>query len=146
MLSVPVVIAASLAWLDAKYDEFISRGVNIADTQEFTNAPKFSGALNVEWRTELARGGSLAARAGYTYQTGVWPTTDLSRAIYQPSYGLVGAGVIWKPSQAWTLSLQGSNLTDEEYRTTGYNIAAYGVLTGFYGPPRQYTLTARYDF
>ena len=140
------VISGNLAWLDAKYDEFISRGVNIADTQEFTNAPKFSGALNVEWRTELARGGSLAARAGYTYQTGVWPTTDLSRAIYQPSYGLVGAGVIWKPSQAWTLSLQGSNLTDEEYRTTGYNIAAYGVLTGFYGPPRQYTLTARYDF
>ena len=139
-------ISGNLAWLDAKYDEFMSRGVNIADTQEFTNAPEFSGALNVEWRTQLANAGSLSARVGYTYQTGVWPTTDLSRAIYQPSYGLVGAGVIWKPSQAWTVSLQGSNLTDEEYRTTGYNIAAYGVLTGFYGPPRQYTLTARYDF
>ena len=139
-------ISGNLAWLDAKYDEFMSRGVNIADTQEFTNAPEFSGALNVEWRTQLVNAGSLSARVGYTYQTGVWPTTDLSRAIYQPSYGLLGAGVIWKPSQAWTVSLQGSNLTDEEYRTTGYNIAAYGVLTGFYGPPRQYTLTARYDF
>lgn len=140
------VISGNLAWLDAKYDEFIDRGVNIAHTQEFTNAPEFSGALNVEWRTELANGGSLSARAGYSYQTGVWPTTDLSRAIYQPSYGLVGAGVIWKANDAFTLSLQGSNLTNEEYRTTGYNIAAYGVLTGFYGPPRQYTLTARYDF
>ena len=140
------VISGNLAWLDAKYDEYIDRGVNIASAQKFTNAPEFSGALNVEWRTGLANGGSLSARAGYSYQTGVWPTTDLSRAIYQPSYGLVGAGVIWKPSQPWTVSLQGSNLTDEEYRTTGYNIAAYGVLTGFYGPPRQYTLTARYDF
>ena len=140
------VISGNLAWLDAKYDEFIDRGVNIASAQKFTNAPEFSGALNVEWRTGLANGGSLSARAGYSYQTGVWPTTDLSRAIYQPSYGLLGAGVIWKPSEDWTLSLQGSNLTDEEYRTTGYNIAAYGVLTGFYGPPRQYTLTARYDF
>lgn len=140
------VISGNLAWLDAKYDEYMDRGVNIADAQKFTNAPEFSGALNVEWRTQLANGGSISARAGYSYQTGVYPTTDLSKAIYQPSYGLLGAGVSWKPSEDWTLSLQGSNLTDEEYRTTGYNIAAYGVLTGFYGPPRQYTLTARYDF
>lgn len=140
------VISGNLAWLDAKYDEYMDRGVNIADVQKFTNAPEFSGALNVEWRTQLANGGSISARAGYSYQTGVYPTTDLSKAIYQPSYGLLGAGVTWKPSEDWTLSLQGSNLTDEEYRTTGYNIAAYGVLTGFYGPPRQYTLTARYDF
>ena len=50
-------------------------------------------------------------------------------------------------NDAWSFSLQGSNLTDKEYRTTGYNLAqALGVYTGFYGPPRQYTLTARYDF
>ena len=83
---------------------------------------------------------------GYSYQSEVWPTTDLSPLIRQEGYGLVNAGVIWKLDDAWSLSLQGTNLADEEYRTTGYNIAAYGVLTGFYGPPRQYSLTARYDF
>jgi iron complex outermembrane receptor protein len=139
-------ISGNLAWLDAKYDEFISAGVNIADTQRFTNAPDFSGAINVEWRTALANGGNLSARVGYAYQSEVWPTTDLSPAIRQDGYGLLSAGVIWKMSDAWSFSLQGSNLADEEYRTTGYNIAAYGVLTGFYGPPRQYSLTARYDF
>ena len=140
------LISGNLAWLDAKYDEFITSGVNVADSQRFTNAPEFSGALNVEWRTPLANGGNLSARVGYSYQSEVWPTTDLSPAIKQDGYGLVGAGVIWKVNDSWQLSLQGSNLADEEYRTTGYNIAAYGVLTGFYGPPRQYTLTARYDF
>jgi len=140
------LISGNLAWLDAKYDEFISSGVNIADTQYFTNAPEFSGALNVEYRTDLANGGNLSARVGYSYQSEVWPTTDLSPAIKQEGYGLVNAGVIWKVNDAWSLSLQGTNLADEEYRTTGYNIAAYGVLTGFYGPPRQYSLTARYDF
>ncbi|KRA51375.1 TonB-dependent receptor [Pseudoxanthomonas sp. Root65] len=140
------LISGNLAWLDAKYDEFISSGVNIADTQYFTNAPEFSGALNVEYRTDLASGGNLSARVGYSYQSEVWPTTDLSPVIKQEGYGLVNAGVIWKVNDAWSLSLQGTNLADEEYRTTGYNIAAYGVLTGFYGPPRQYSLTARYDF
>ncbi|WP_411832159.1 TonB-dependent receptor [Pseudoxanthomonas mexicana] len=142
------LISGNLAWLDAKYDEFISAGVNIADTQYFTNAPEFSGALNVEYRTELANGGNLSARVGYSYQSEVWPTTDLSPAIRQDGYGLLGAGVIWRANDAWSFSLQGSNLTDKEYRTTGYNLvsAGLGVLTGFYGPPRQYSLTARYDF
>ncbi|RZA37362.1 MAG: TonB-dependent receptor [Lysobacteraceae bacterium] len=140
------LISGNLAWLDAKYDEFFTAGVNVADSQYFTNAPEFSGALNVEYRTPLANGGNLSARVGYSYQSEVWPTTDLSPAIRQDGYGLVGAGIIWKVNDSWQLSLQGSNLADEEYRTTGYNIAAYGVLTGFYGPPRQYSLTARYDF
>ncbi len=139
-------ISGNLAWLDAKYDEFIDRGVNIADRQIFTNAPEFSGALNVEYRTDLGNGGNLSARAGYTYQSEVWPTTDLSPLIRQDGYGLVNAGVIWRLDDAWSFSLQGSNLADKEYRTTGYNIPSYGVLTGFYGPPRQYTLSARYDF
>jgi len=142
------LISGNMAWLDAKYDEFISGGVNIADTQYFTNAPEFSGAINVEYRTDLANGGNLSARVGYSYQSEVWPTTDLSPAIKQEGYGLINAGVIWRANDAWSFSLQGTNLADEEYRTTGYNLvsAGLGVLTGFYGPPRQYSLTARYDF
>ena len=140
------LISGNLAWLDAEYDEFMSGGVNIADSQHFTNAPEFSGALNAEWRTALDNGGNLSARVTYAYQSEVWPTTDLSPVIKQDGYGLINAGVIWNVNDAWTLSLQGTNLADEEYRTTGYNIAAYGVLTGFYGPPRQYSLMARYDF
>jgi len=139
-------ITGNVAWLDAEYDEFISGGVNIADTQYFTNAPEWSGALNVEYRTDLANGGDLSARVGYSYQSEVWPTTDLSPAIRQGGYGLVNAGVIWRLDDAWSFSLQGTNLADKAYRTTGYNIAAYGVLTGFYGAPRQYSLTARYEF
>jgi len=140
------LISGNLAWLDAKYDEFIDRGVDVADRQRFTNAPDFSGAINVEYRTDLANGGNLSARVGYAYQSEVWPTTDLSPAIRQDGYGLISAGVIWKASDAWSFSLQGSNLADEEYRTTGYNIGGYGILTGFYGDPRQYSLSARYDF
>ncbi|WP_454830366.1 TonB-dependent receptor [Pseudoxanthomonas wuyuanensis] len=140
------LISGNVAWLDAKYDEYIDAGVNVADSKEFTNAPEFSGALNVECRMDLANGGNLSARVGYSYQSEVWPTTDLSPAIMQDGYGLLNAGVIWRASDAWSFSLQGSNLTDKEYRTTGYNIPAVGSLLGFYGPPRQYTLSARFDF
>ena len=139
-------ISGNAAYLHAKYDEFITAGVNVADTQKFTNAPRLSGALNVEWHTDLANGGNLSARVGGSYQSEVWPTTDLSPVIRQSGYALLSAGVIWKLDDRWSFSLQGSNLADKEYRTTGYNIAAYGVLTGFYGEPRQYSLSARYEF
>ena len=145
------LVSGNVAFLDTQYDEFIYRAVNIADEQEFTNAPRFSGAINVEYRTDLASGGNLSARVGYSYQDDVVATTEILRTgalpITQDAYGLVNAGVIWNTGGAWSFSLQGSNLADQEYRTTGYNInAALGVLTGFYGPPRQYSLTARYEF
>ncbi len=140
------LVSGNLAWLDAKYDEFIDRGVNVADKQRFTNAPEFSGAMNVEYRTALSNGGNLSARMTYSYQSEVWPTTDLSPLIMQKGYGLLGAGVIWQANDAWSFSLQGSNLMDKEYRTTGYNIPSVGSVIGFYGAPRQYTLTARYEF
>ena len=159
------VVSGNLAWLDAKYDEYnfydpsVGATVNIADEETFTNAPDFSGAINVEWRTDLANGGRISARVGYSYQSDVVATTETKRAttpplapfgrppISQDGYGLVNAGVIWNVNDNWTLSLQGTNLADEEYMTTGYNLnQAVGVYTGFYGAPRQYSLMARYDF
>ncbi len=149
-------ITGNLAWLDAEYDEYLFKNVDIANQQEFTNAPEFSGALNVEYRASLGSMGSLSARVGYSYQSDVVATTEVVRdpvtgatatPITQDGYGLVNAGVIWKFNDAWTFSLQGSNLTDKEYLTTGYNlVSSLGVFTGFYGPPRQVSLTARYDF
>ena len=150
------VVSGNFAWLDAKFDEYLFKGVNIAGQQEFTNAPEFSGAVNLEWRTELASGGNLSARVGYSYQSEVVATTEVVRdpvtgataqPITQDGYGLVNAGVTWRLNDAWSFSLSGTNLADEEYRTTGYNLnAALGVMTGFYGAPRQYALTARYSF
>ena len=149
-------ITGNLAWLDAKFDTYMFKNVNIAKQQEFTNAPDFSGALNAEYRMDLGSAGSLSARVGYSYQSRVVATTEVvydpvTKATVQPitqdGYGLIGAGLTWKANDAWTVSLQGSNLADKEYLTTGYNLySALGVHTGFYGPPRQYSLTVKYDF
>jgi iron complex outermembrane receptor protein len=149
-------LSGNLAWLDAEYDEFRYAGLNIADEQEFTNAPEFSGAINLEWRTAVGAAGELSARVGYSYQSEVVATTEIIRAevppfgrspITQDGYGLITAGVVWDGGGPWSVALQGTNLTDKEYLTTGYNLnRALGVYTGFYGAPRQYSLSVRYDF
>ena len=139
--------AGDLAFRSTETGEAQGFRITADDEQAFTNAPEFSGALNLEYRTDLASGGNLSARVGYSYQDDVVATTEIVRTgalpITQDGYGLVNAGVIWNTGGSWSFSLQGTNLTDKEYRTTGYNLnAALGVVTGFYGPPRQYSLTA----
>ncbi|MFO1251424.1 MAG: TonB-dependent receptor [Inhella sp.] len=132
--------------IDAKYDEYLDRGVNVASQKKFSNTPKTSGALDVEYRLPFALGGELRARAGVSYRSKVYPTTDLSEVIAQPGYSLWSAGLIWERDRHWTFALQGTNLGDKAYRTDGYNIPALGVLDGFYGAPRQVSLSASYKF
>ncbi len=139
-------VQGNVAWLDTEYDEFVSRGVDIADSQRFTNAPKLTGATTGLYVVPLASGGNLTARASWSYQSPVDPTTDLSPAIRQEEYNLFSGSLIWQTDGAWRFALNGANLANRSYRTTGYNIAALGVLTGFYGAPRTYSLTATYDF
>ena len=141
------LVQGNLGWLDAEYDTFVSRGVDVSATQKFTNAPEFSGAISLQYITPLESGGELRGRVGYSYQSSVIPTTDLSPLIEQDGYGLVNASLIWQVNDEWKLALQGDNLTDEEYRTTGYNFAAaFGIVTGFYGNPRTVSLTATYEW
>jgi iron complex outermembrane receptor protein len=138
--------SGQVAYLHTKYTKFITKGVNVADKQKFTNAPKWSGGLSLENSVPLGTNSSITTRINYTYQSLVYPETTLSPLIAQPAYGLWNAGVIWQIDQPWTLSLEGTNLANKSYRTTGYNIAALGVITGFYGAPRTVSLTARYTF
>ena len=139
-------VVGNVAGLHTEYDEYNTGGVNVADQKRFNAAPNGQAGVNLEYATPVDFGGNIRARVGYTYQTRVYPTTDLSRAISQASYGLLGASLIWNRDAHWTFALQGSNLTDKSYRVDGYNIAALGVLTGFYGAPRLIYASARYTF
>jgi iron complex outermembrane receptor protein len=146
LLTQNFTLQGNFALLDAEYDEFITNNINVAGSQRFTNAPERSAAITGLHTLPLTAGGSFTTRVSYSYQSEVYPTTDLSEAIKQPGYGLLSAGLIWQTDGAWRFALEGSNLTDKVYRTTGYNIGALGILTGFYGAPRTYSLTASYDF
>ncbi|MCC7199488.1 MAG: TonB-dependent receptor [Gammaproteobacteria bacterium] len=142
-----LTLQGMVAWLDTKYTEFMSAGVNVASTQIFTNAPEWQYGFNGLYTHAAGAGKSLTWQVGYTFQTKVFPTTDLSRAIAQNSYGVLNASLaLTSDDGRWRVALWGKNLLDEEYRTTGYNIPTLGVLTGFYGAPQTYGVTASYSW
>ena len=138
-------LSGNLATLHAKYDEYIDRGVNVADQKKFTNTPKFQASVNIEHNLPLAVG-TLRSRLGLSHRSKVYPTTDLSESLAQDAYTLVNAGLIWEKDSRLSFFLQGSNLTNKAYKTDGYNIAALGVLNAYYGPPRTFTIGGTYKF
>jgi len=134
-------VTGHLAWLDGRYDRYIDRGVDTARSQRFTNSPRYSGALNVEYRRPVAAG-SLSLRASWNFETET--LKSLTTPLSQGAYGLLNAGIIWHLDQRLSFSLQGSNLLDKAYLTGGGN--TFGAVTGFYGAPRQVSLGMRYEF
>jgi len=138
-------LSGNLATLDAKYDEYIDRGVNVADQKKFTNTPKFQASVNIEHNLPLAVG-TLRSRLGVSHRSKVYPTTDLAESLAQEAYTLVNAGLIWEKDSKLSFFLQGANLTNKAYKTDGYNIAALGVLNAYYGAPRTFTVGGTYKF
>jgi len=71
-------ISGNLAGINAKYDEYIDRGVNVADQKKFSNTPKFAAGLNVEHNAQMPFGGTLRSRLSLSHRSKVYPTTDLA--------------------------------------------------------------------
>ncbi|MBI1686287.1 TonB-dependent receptor [Caulobacter hibisci] len=143
----------ALGYLHAEFDEFITlvtgTPVDISNTRQFQNAPKFSGYLGVTWRGDVA-GGTLRVTPSVSYR-GDYHLFDVADPILdQDAYALVDLGVVWDaPGKQWQVAVYGKNLTDEQYRVGGYSFpgATYNnSIIGFYGPPRTWTASVQYKF
>jgi iron complex outermembrane receptor protein len=136
-----------VGYLDTGYSEFISAGVNIADTQRFTNAPRWTSGASAIAEFPLKSAGMLVARVDGNYQSKIYPTTDLSEFIAQDGYTLWNASLTWRsPSNKWQAALVGLNLTDKAYRITGWDAPLLGLRTAYYGPPKTVSASVTYFF
>jgi iron complex outermembrane receptor protein len=141
-------LSGNLSFLDSDADEVDRDGEDGVDTQVITNAPEFTGALNLNVNTP-AWGGLISGSIGYSYRDDSTLTNEGNgvNPIVQPSYDLVSAWVSWLSGDGtWRFTINGRNLTDEEYLTNGYNIPALGVLTGSLGDPKSITASIGYRF
>lgn len=150
-------LSGNISYLDATADEILdANGDGFVDTQVITNAPEVTGALNFNFNFP-AFGGLITSSVGWAYRDdsvltnegGPNPTNPSQQLqpIVQPSFDMINAWVSWLSGDgSWQLTVNGKNLTDEEYLTNGYNIPVLGILQGSYGPLRTVTATLGYRF
>ncbi|MET3666721.1 TonB-dependent receptor [Caulobacter sp. 1776] len=148
----------ALGYIHAKYDRFsrfvpagapnplnpsttLATGqvINVADLYGFQNTPQWTGNVSLTWRGELG-GGNLAITPMVSYRDDYQQFEQPLPLLDQKAFTLVDLTAIWTaPGGRYKLALTGKNLTDERYRTGGYNfgVATYNnSVIGFYGPPR----------
>ncbi|QYU69870.1 TonB-dependent receptor [Leptolyngbya sp. 15MV] len=165
-------LAGSLGYIDAQYDEYITNIGNVptdvADFREVQNTPKWTASATASYTAALGEGdlyfGTSVSFRSRTYQFEI-PNPFLD----QSGYALFDASVVYTaPGGRWSLGLYGKNLTDKEYKTSGYTFVAVnpttgailtggngqpiptlgpeGTLTAFYGNPRQIFATATFKY
>jgi len=148
----------ALGYIHAKYDTFsrfvpagapnplnpsttLATGqvINVADLYGFQNTPQWTGNVSLTWRSELA-GGDIAITPMVSYRDKYQQFEQPLPALDQKAFTLVDLTAIWTaPGGKYKLALTGKNLTNERYRTGGYNFAGAtynNSVIGFYGPPR----------
>ena len=159
----------SLGYLDADFKEYIdARGVDVADNRRIQNTPKWTGSGTLAYTAPLYEG-ELNLSSTLSYRSKSQQFELRTPMLDQGGFALLDASAVYDlPGGHWTLGLHGKNLTDKRYITAGYNFLAQnpdtgeflrtasgayiptlgveGVLTGYYGNPRQILLTVGYKF
>ena len=123
--------------------------VNVANLYGFQNTPEWTGNVSLTWTGDLA-GGTVAVTPMVSYRAAYQQFEQPLPLLDQDAFTLVDLTASWTaPNSNYKLSLTGKNLTDETYRTGGYNfgVATYNnSVIGFYGPPRTVSASLEVKF
>jgi iron complex outermembrane receptor protein len=145
-------LSGMVSYIDAKYDEYIVAGVNVASQRVFQNTPRNSSNLRATYEVPLPVAGyngrlALIGVAAYRGQTYQFETPSI---LDQEAYKLYDASLVWTRADGKVrVGLHGKNLSDRRYKTAGYlfpTLGNEGTLTAFYGAPRTVQGTVEYRF
>ncbi len=161
--------AWSLGYLDGKYLEYIdATGTNVAADRKIQNTPAWTGSGTLNFGTPVA-GGMLNAMTTVSYRSSSQQFELATPGLDQGAFALWDADLVWtSANQRWSIGLHGKNLTNKKYIASGYNFLAQndltgaflhnaqgklistlgqeGVLTAYYGNPRQVFVTVGLKF
>ncbi len=163
-----LTLSGSVGYIDAKFTKYVTNigGVptDVAQYRKVQNTPAWSGSASVDW-TMPFNDGSLSLGAGMSFKSKTYQFEVPNPYLDQKAYQLYDASIVFHaPNNAWSLGIYGKNLTDKRYKTSGYTFMAAnattgalvspltpalgreGVLTTFYGNPRQVFVTGSINF
>jgi iron complex outermembrane receptor protein len=159
----------ALGYLDAKFDRFIdSRGIDVADRRSIQNTPDLTASGTLSYSTPVGAG-SINASTTISYRSASQQFEIPTPGLDQPGFALWDANLVWNIDDIFSLGVHGRNLTNKRYITSGYNflrqnpdtgqfillngqpgisstLGAEGVLTAYYGNPRQVFVTGTVKF
>ena len=167
-----LTLSTALGYIDADYKEYVSNiaGVptDVADFREVQNTPKWTASGTLAYATPVGDG-DLNFATTLSYRSKTFQFEIPNPYIDQKGFALLDASIVYTaPDDRWSIGLFGKNLTNKEYKTSGYTfinvnpttgvpilggnglptsaLGTEGTLTAFYGNPRQIFVTGTVKF
>ena len=167
-----ITLAGTLGYIDAEYLEYNTiiggAAVNVAPFRGVQNTPEWTASGSLGANIPLGNG-DLTPNVGVSYRSRTQQFEIANPYLDQPGYTLVDAGLTYRwADDRFSIGVYGKNLTDKRYITSGYPFIATnattgvpvlnaagnpipalgreGVLTAFYGNPRQVFVTGTVKF
>jgi len=160
--------SGAIGYIDAKFLKYIANigGVptDVAAFRKVQNTPAWTGNASLNWAMPVM-GGRVDVTGGVSFKSKTTNFEVPNPYLDQPAYQLFDASIVYRsPGNRWSLGVFGKNLTDKKYKTSGYTFMAAnattgvltqpfvsalgkeGVLTAFYGNPRQVFVTGTVNF
>lgn len=162
-------LAWAIGYIDAKYTQFIdARGINVANRRAFQNTPDWTISETLSYAMPVA-GGMLNGSTTLSYKGNSQQFELRTPGLDQPRYALLDASLVWNSeNNRWSVGVHGRNLTNRRYIVAGYNFLSQnpdtgdfnrtaggnyiptlgreGILTAYYGNPRQVFATVGLKF
>jgi len=142
---------------------------DMADFRKVQNTPKWTMSGTLYYDTPVGSG-RLNLNSTLSYRSKTQQFEIAAPGIDQKGFSLLDASIIWRSAgDKYTVGLYGKNLTDTHYKTSGYvfllqnpytgdyirpngqpgltpSLGLEGVLSAFYGNPRQVFLSFGMNF
>ena len=162
-------LRAAVGYVDARFKKYIGvTGADISDIRAVQNTPKWTASGGLDANAEVG-GGNLSLVTSVSYRSLTHQFETPNSFLDQKGYMLWDAGVTYSFGEdgRYSLGVYGKNLTDKRYKTSGYyfinstlagapiltptggytaTLGREGVISNFYGNPRQFYVTATAKF
>lgn len=144
-----VFIMLTYSYIDAEYDEF---GEQDPDLFEAVLSPEHTASALLEYTVadseEMGRW-ILSGAAEYKDSQNFLLTVAQNDHIRSDSYTVFDAYLKWERAfkvEGLDLTLRGTNLTNEDYKTSGIDFDALGWWGNNFGDPRRFQMEMNYRF
>jgi len=142
-----LLLTAALGYIDAEYTD-VEPGLPISTATQFVKTPEWSGTISAQYTFPLAGSSEIVGRVDWAYKSEIHHDQLNSPVGLQDSYGLLNARLSYTSNDnKWSLSLFGTNLTDERYimaATDLSNTLAFGEVQ--WARPKEWGVSFRYNF
>ena len=156
-------LSGSVGYVDARYKEYITNSptgpVDVADLRKVQNTPKWTASATLAYSAPVGEG-DVSLGTTLSYRSKTYQFEISNPALDQKGYALLDANLVYTaPGGRWSLGVYGKNILDKQYKTSGYTFVTQnangtytptlgkeGVLTAYYGNPRQVFATATLSF